>query len=113
MESHESVNEVRSDREAYYEVLLNGQEESGMSVAAFAKEMGMSAATLYSWKRRLGQPRGGEGSALLEVCVRDEGKSTQLSGRMIVSLACGTRIELDADFDESALERLLGVVLRC
>lgn len=105
----------RTEREGYYEALLDEQEESGLSVAAFAEEAGLSAATLYSWRRRLGRSatraRGSNG--LLEVCVSGDEGSGEASGRMILTVAGETRIELEADFVESALERLLGVLDRC
>lgn len=103
----------QGEREAYYEDLLDEQEESGLTVAGFAEETGLSAATLYSWRRRLGRAatRGGA-AALVEVCVSDVAVR-EAPGRMVVAVASGARIELDADFDESALERLLGVLGRC
>ena len=106
--------EARTEREEHYATLLDEQEESGLSVVAFAEDAGLSAATLYSWRRRLGRatPRD-SGVALLEVCVDGDGEVDETSGRMVVATVDGTRIELDADFDESALERLLGVLDRC
>jgi transposase-like protein len=106
--------DVRTEREAHYASLLDEQEGSGLSVAAFAEDAGLSVATLYSWRRRLGRatPRD-NGVALLEVRVDDEGEALEVPGRMTVEVADGTRIELEADFDESALERLLGVLDRC
>ena len=49
---------------------------------------------------------------MVEVCVSDDAGVREAPGRMAVAVA-GARIELDADFDESALERLLGVLGRC
>ena len=114
MATREQGGDGRTEREAYYEALLDEQEESGLSVAAFAKASGRSVATLYSWRRRLGRAATRAGrTALLEVCVRDDGEVGEASGRMTLALAGGTRIELGADFDESALGRLLGVLDRC
>ena len=114
MARRERETDGRREREAYYEELLDEQEESGLSVAAFAEEAGLSAATLYSWRRRLGRAatRGGT-AGLVEVCVSDIAAIREAPGRIVVAVAGGTRIELDADFDESALERLLGVLARC
>ena len=113
MARRERGSEGRREREAYYEGLLDEQEESGLSVAAFAEETGLSAATLYSWRRRLGRAaRRGGATALVEVCVSDDAGVREAPGRMAVAVA-GARIELDANFDESALERLLGVLGRC
>lgn len=96
---------------AYYGELLAEQEGSGLSVTEFAEEAGVSAATLYAWRRRL---RGRAGKAkLLEVDVIEGG--SEASGSQFVTLEVDERfrIELPGDFDEDALMRLLGVLDRC
>lgn len=114
MATREQGGDGRTEREAYYEALLDEQEASGLSVAAFATASGRSVATLYWWRRRLGRAVTRVGrAALLEVCVLDDGEVSAASGRMTLTVAGGTRIEVAADFDESALERLLGVLDRC
>jgi hypothetical protein len=103
--------EALTEREAYYTGLFEEQEERGLSVAAFAEERGLSVATLYSWRRRLGRAATrGHGTTLLEVRVCDDGERC---GRMTVVARDGTRIEVGADFNESALERLLATLARC
>jgi len=103
-----------TEREAYYSELLDEQEESGLSVAAFAEYRGLAAATLYSWRRRLGRASSrSRGTALVEVCVHDDDLDEGAAGRMTVVTSSGARVEVDADFDESALARLLGVLEGC
>jgi len=106
--------EEQTEREAYYFELLDEQEASGLSVAAFAEERGLSAATLYSWRRRLGRASSRSlGASLVEVCVHEDDPNEDATGRMTVITSSGARVEVDADFDESALARLLGVLERC
>ena len=104
-----------ADLAIHYEGLLKEQEDSGLSVSEFAEEVGLSAATLYSWRRRL---RGREDDArLLEVSViGDDGSSLGspgLGGPLVLQVGERMRIEVRSDFDEDALARLLGVLDRC
>lgn len=101
---------VRGDLASYYTALLAEQEKSGLSVVEFAEEVGVSSATLYSWRRRLGN--GGRGPRLLEVQV-DARPQPGVSGAVGLVIGSRFRIEVEADFDENALERLLGVLARC
>ena len=105
----------RADLAAYYERLLDEQKRSGLSVVEFAKEVGVSSATLYSWRRRLGGGRGDRPSdgALVEVHVTDQLDPAALPAPMVLSIDGRVRIELEESFDEGALERLLSVLARC
>lgn len=99
------------DRATYYEELLDEQAESGLSVAEFAEEAGVSAATLYAWRRRLrGQ---GRTPKVLEVDVVDEESAASRSQAVTLHVDDRFRIELSGDFDEGALVRLLRVLDRC
>jgi transposase-like protein len=103
---------------ACYGELLELQEESGLSVARFAEHAGLTPATLYAWRRRLGRrPARQEerlATALVEVVpTEDDPRELGISGRMVLGLGRGLRVELDPDFDPKALERLLTVLARC
>ena len=99
---------------AHYEGLLEEQESSGLSVAAFAEEVGVSPATLYSWRRRL---RGEESaSRLVQVDVVDDEReepTETVRGGLALRVNDRFRIELPADFDGGALARLLEVLDEC
>ena len=43
----------REELETWYSAALAEQESSGLSVADFAEELGVTATTLYQWRRRL------------------------------------------------------------
>jgi transposase-like protein len=62
------------DRAEHYRALLAEQARSELSVTEFAEEVGLSAATLYAWRRRLSGARAEDrepGRELLEVQVTD------------------------------------------
>ena len=44
----------RDELEAWYGAALDDQATSGLSVAEYAEGIGVTAATLYQWRRRLG-----------------------------------------------------------
>ena len=97
------------DLAAHYTALLKEQVESGLSGTDFAEQAEVSAATLYSWRRRLrGQ---GEVTRLLEVDVVGSGEDEV---REVLAVLVGRfRIEVPSGFDEGALSRLVGALERC
>jgi len=104
----------RADLAEYYRALLEEQAQSDLSVTEFAEEVGVSAATLYSWRRRLADSsEEGEAGDLIEVQVTGEGTVLQEGASIVLTVDGRLRIELEADFDDGALERLLGVLSRC
>jgi hypothetical protein len=104
--------ERQADLAKYYGGLLDEQAQSGLSVRAFAAEAGVSAWTLYSWRRRLAElAEVGQAGELVEVQVSDDGGAQDTP--IVVAIDGRLRIELAADFDAGALERVLGVLSRC
>jgi transposase-like protein len=102
-----------SDLAKYYQELLEEQARSGLSVTEFAEGVGVSAATLYLWRRRLaGSANRAEVGDLLEVQVTDD-ESGGRGRPMVLAIDGRLRIELEADFDAGALERLLRLLSRC
>ena len=96
-------------------------QQSGMSVAAFARRIGVSAPTVYNWKRRLEQrrvcadspspvpqsmvriiPSRGTAAAFPVPTTGDAGISIILPG----GLAC----RIEPHFDEQTLRRLLDLL---
>lgn len=104
----------RSDLAEYYRGLLEEQAESELSVSEFAEEVGVSAGTLYSWRRRLADfAEEGEAGDLIEVQVSDDEAVLRRGASIALRVDGRLRIELEADFDDGALERLLHVLSRC
>jgi len=101
----------RADLGEYYRALLEEQAESDLSVTEFAEEVGVSAATLYSWRRRLADL--GEAKDLIEVQVTGDGVELQRGASITLMIDGRLRIELETDFDDGALERLLRILSRC
>jgi len=102
----------RGDLAAYYSGLLEEQEKSGLSMAEFAEDVGISSATLYSWRRRLGT--GASRPKLVEVHLAGRGREPEAwAPAMTLVVGDRFRLELSANFDEEALERVLGVLVRC
>lgn len=114
MRTERARSEGRTDLAEYYRGLLEEQEQSELSVTAFAEEVGVSAATLYAWRRRLADsPDVGESGDLIEVQVTGDGPVLRRGTSIVLTVDGRLRIELEADFDDGALERLLRVLSRC
>lgn len=102
----------RDDLAAWYRAALELQAESGLSMVEFASRAGVSAWTLYDWRRRLAAPEVGDVPPhLVEVDVVSPVPSGR--GHLAVHLRSGHRIEVPADFDDSGLRRLIGVLESC
>ena len=108
---------ARSELSAWYEAVLDEQQRSGLSISEFADLVGVTATTLYSWRRQLSSLRGrdsDEATGLVQVRVRsDEPDSTTRPLPMIVELVHGVRVEVPRDFDSADLARLVAVLEAC
>lgn len=105
----------RDELAAWYSAALETQRTSGLSVAAYATQLGVSAPTLYQWRRRL-DPAGEERDAkprLLEVTTARP--ATSPSRRiLLVRVNQGRRsIAVPAGFDDAELRRLIKVLESC
>lgn len=114
----------RAGLASWYAAILEDQEASGMSVAAYADEVGVSAATLYQWRRRLEGEDGAQQSAnsdspdpdLIEVLLATQPeaplRSLDSTG-LTVHLGGSRRIEVPQNFDADELKRLVRVLESC
>ncbi len=103
--------EASDDLTDHYSSLLAEQTASGLSVAEFAREVGLTAATLYTWRRRLQATS--HTPQLVEVCLSAHEQSSSPSPGISVIVGDRFRVDLQSDFDAAALERLLEVLARC
>lgn len=103
----------REDLVRWYEALLERHAESGLSVAEFAARAGVSAWTLYQWRRRLSEDTESQAASprLVEVSVAPAAEAR--SSGLAVELRSGHRIEVGGDFDGHDLKRLIGVLESC
>lgn len=106
--------ERREELAGWYAELLEAQASSGLSMADYAAEVGVTAGTLYQWKRRLADyaefetPRS---LGLVEVSVK-RGPSERTASPFVVRL--GDRcVEVPQQFDDEDLIRLIGVLESC
>jgi hypothetical protein len=104
----------REDLAAWYRALLERQAESGLSVTDFAASAGVSAWTLYDWRRRLAGSDGDRDAAprLVELSVVPSPPASMGTG-IGVHLRSGHRLDVRAGFDDHELRRLIGVLESC
>ncbi len=108
----------RTELAGWYEAALDGQERSGLSVAEYADEIGVTAATLYSWRRRLAsrsspQPQR-EGTGLVRVQVgRDAQRLDGGAGTLVVRVGRRRSIAVPPGFDAEELTRVIAVLEAC
>lgn len=121
MKRAQEVDRPRRGRElaAYYRGLLLEQSKSGRSVSEFAREVGVSAPTLYLWRRRLRREEGSglapkpNGGLVAVHVLPERGSDPSKRAGLALYLKGGHRIEVNQDFDASLLRRLLAVLERC
>ena len=82
--------------------MLSALEQSGESLAAFAKREGLSSERLYRWRAKLSK------QAFVE--VRHEPARTETVDVLEVVVATGRVVRVPRDFDAGALRRLLAVL---
>ena len=98
---------------AWYSAALDAQAVSGLSVSAYAKQIGVTGWTLYDWRRRLSSGAVRKRAKLVEVTVaRDvEGSSGEA---LVVRVGDGRRsIEVPRGFNGDDLRRLVAVLESC
>ena len=92
------------------EVLARG-ERRGLSTAALARELGVSAQRIYWWRKRLAEAGAPPPSRFAEVTVARELPGQRPSSpAFTVQTRSGQRVEVWPGFDPAELARLLAVV---
>jgi len=109
----------RKELPTWYQSVLEAQRLSGLSMRAYASQLGVTPATLYQWKRRLALgDQGGAalpaGTGLVELALAEPRGADEVSAsRYVVHLGKDRSIEIANDFDPVTLGRLIQVVSRC
>jgi transposase-like protein len=111
----------RSDLTRWYSAVLAAQERNGLSVREYARQLGVTATTLYSWRRRLsagGRRRSARAATetgrpgLVELVV-DRSHAGDAGQSTVVRLRGDRRIEVPRGFDGDDLRRLVTVLESC
>ncbi len=107
----------RGDLAAWYAAALEDQAASGLSLPGYADELGVTATTLYQWKRRLSAEDGGEfetsrSLGLVEVSLDDRERAGD-SVPFVVRLGHDRCVEVPRRFDDQDLIRLVGILESC
>ena len=89
--------------------LLEEQQQSGLSIAAFAKSRNVAPWTLYNARTRA-RKKVHEGFS--EVAIVSEHRDAPTEPLELV-LPSGLTLRVGSDFDDVALRRLLGVLATC
>lgn len=106
----------RVELASWYSSILEQQAASGLSVVEFAEQAGLSAWTLYDWRRRLSSPVATDSppSAAKLIEVRLAQPEPGAAAGMVVRVGDGGRsIVVPSGFDSDELRRLLSVLESC
>ena len=103
---------------AWYTSVLEDQEDSGLTMTEYAAEIGVTPATLYNWRRRLGSSpsRSSKGSpaGLVRVKVREEAQQPATrTAALVVRLGANRAIEVRPGFCVDELVRVIEVLESC
>ena len=105
----------REELSAWYAAALDAQAASGLGVTAYAEQLGVSAWTLYQWRRRLSSSKDSKHrrTNLVEVTIART-RSTAVDGCLVVRVHDGRRsIEVPRGFEAEELRRLIAVLESC
>lgn len=113
----------RHDLREWYAAILEDQESSGVSVAEYADSVGVSAATLYQWRRRqssadrITESESDTAPSLIELTLckepRAAHRTSEDAARFIIQLSGGRRVEVPSRFNSAELRRLIVTVESC
>jgi hypothetical protein len=89
-------------RENYWRAVISRQAASDESIASFCRENNLSAASFYSWRRKLAA-RPAPAPQFVPVPL------VKVAAEFQVRLSNGVSVVVPADFDDMGLRRLLSV----
>lgn len=103
---------VRAVTKLQAEELVREQASSGLSMAAFARSLGIPAHRLYEARNRLRRgPASSTREDFVPLHVAHDGEA--VGEPVELRLPSGLSIRVERHFDEVALRRLLGVLVSC
>ena len=108
----------REELAGWYATALDDQASSGLSVAEYATGLGVTAATLYQWRRRLAAQDTVEldrpdSFGLIEVMPDSTPGPDETESTLVVRLGRDREIDVPREFDAGDLRRLVTVLESC
>ncbi len=97
------------ERDQHWRGVIRDQETSGLSISAFCREREVSAASFFSWRRRLTH-RDQEDTAAKFVPLELQGPPTPTPARCEVVLPDGCRIIVPIQCDAKWLSEILAAI---
>lgn len=116
--SNSSTNErpkSRAARSTWYASIIEGQEREGISVVEAARAAGVTAVTLYRWKKLLSSDHSPtETQGLVRVEMKTSApRPIESTSDMLLHLRQGRSIAVAVGFDSGELARLIEVCEAC
>jgi hypothetical protein len=105
----------RDELAGWYAAALDAQSRSGLSVTGYAEQIGVTAATLYQWRRRLASSAavGPSRAKLVEVTIASPNREVARTA-VVVRICDGRRsIDVPRGFDSDELCRLITTLESC
>ncbi len=109
----------RAELFGWYSAALAAQQRSGLSVTRYAEQIGVSAVTLYQWRKRVGAAERDSAAPaamhqLVEVVIGRERRPSVSEGPCaVVRLRTGRSIDVPSGFDSHDMQRLVTLLESC
>lgn len=110
-------NAWESDAAVRWRELVRGHAASGLSVAAYCRQMQVPQSSFYAWRRKLRdagalRSTGRSGATFAAVCVTPEPNGLHDHGALELHLPHGRRVIVRPGFDRQTLRDLIAVLER-
>jgi len=107
-----------SDRELFWRRLIARQASSRLTVGELCRQAGVSTASFYAWRQRLGASSS-TGSSLVPVRIAAESRGRESDSEITVELtiqladdsAQAVRVSIPPGCDESSIRRVLRAIM--
>jgi transposase-like protein len=108
----------RLDRELFWRRLIARQASSRLTIGELCRQAGVSTASFYAWRQRLGASSGA-GSSLVPVRIASESSGREIGGEITIELALkfgdrpahAVRVSIPPGCDEASIRRVLRAIV--
>jgi len=90
----------------HWREIISGQQASGLSIAAYCRQHGISQQSLFNWRRRFGADAGKPSPAFVEV----KAASARSAGGIRICLRGRRRLVVQRGFDRELLVQVIGAL---